>query len=91
MKLHVYILLLAGFFPYQASALVSEALETASGITSDVAHEVAEPVGEATDVALDGTVGTVESVLPPARYNPSAYRSRKNFLLKKKKVMSMSN
>lgn len=68
MKLHVYILLLAGVFPYQASGLVSEALETAGDITSDAAHAVAEPVGEVTDVGLDASIGTVERLLPP--YGP---------------------
>jgi hypothetical protein len=67
MKSHLWIVLLTGIYPYQAQALITSALDTASDITSDVVHSVSDTAGDATDVALDATVGTVERVIEPRR------------------------
>ncbi len=68
MKSHLWILLLTGIYPYQAMALISDALETASDITSDVVHSVSDTAGDITDAALDVSVGTVQRILPPPRH-----------------------
>lgn len=76
MKASIYILLLAGIYPYQAQALISEALDTASAVTSDTAHSVSDTAGDVTDVALDASVGTVQRVIEPRYATPVVIQPR---------------
>lgn len=67
---HLWILLLACIYPHQAHALVSEVVETTGDITSDVAHAIAEPVGDVTDVGLNLSLGPVQRIVEPRPVAP---------------------
>lgn len=76
MKASIYVLLLAGIYPYQAQALLSEALDTASAVTSDTVHAVSDTAGDVTDVALDASVGTVQRIIEPRYATPIVIQPR---------------
>ena len=75
MKPSLYVLLFAGFFPYQAQALVSETLDAAADITSDTVHSVSDTAGDITDVGLEATVGTTRRIINPGYPRQRIYYS----------------